>query len=91
MGGDANQWQPNLFRNTTQIYPFEGKTPGSWNLVTAMADDAIDYMTRMHQTNPAKPLFIKYAPVPPMRPTTPPRSGWTRSTPCTSLMMATKN
>jgi arylsulfatase len=32
VGGDANQWQPNLFRNTTQIYPFEGK-PG-WNLVT---------------------------------------------------------
>ena len=27
VGGDANQWQPNLFRNTTQIYPFEGK-PG---------------------------------------------------------------
>ena len=62
VGGDANQWQPNLFRNTTQIYPFEGAAPGSWNLVTAMADDAIDYMTRMHQINPDKPLFIKYAP-----------------------------
>jgi arylsulfatase len=22
--GDANQWQTNLFRNTTQIYPFDG-------------------------------------------------------------------
>jgi arylsulfatase A-like enzyme len=62
VGGDANQWQPNLFRNTTQIFPFEGKTPGTWNLVTAMADDAIDYMTRMHQIQPDKPLFIKYAP-----------------------------
>ena len=60
VGGDANQWQPNLFRNTTQIYPFEGK-PG-WNLVTGMADDAIDYMTRMHQIQPDKPIFIKYAP-----------------------------
>ena len=60
IGGDANQWQPNLFRNTTQIYPFEGK-PG-WNLVTGMADDAIDYMNRMHQIQPDKPLFIKYAP-----------------------------
>ena len=60
VGGDANQWQPNLFRNTTQIYPFEGK-PG-WNLVTGMADDAIDYMTRIHQTDPSKPIFIKYAP-----------------------------
>ncbi|RVI73885.1 arylsulfatase [Sinorhizobium meliloti] len=59
IGGDANQWQPNLFRNTTQIYPFEGK-PG-WNLVTAMADDAIDYLTRLDQTMPDKPFFIKYA------------------------------
>jgi arylsulfatase A-like enzyme len=60
VGGDANQWAPNLFRNTTQIYPFEGK-PG-WNLVTGMADDAIDYMNRINQTNPSKPFFIKYAP-----------------------------
>jgi arylsulfatase A-like enzyme len=62
VGGDANQWEPNLFRNTTQIYPFLGAQPGSWNLVTAMADDAIDYMYRMHQTDPSKPFFVKYAP-----------------------------
>ncbi len=60
IGGDANQWQPNLFRNTTQIYPFQGKP--EWNLVTGMADDAIDYMNRMHQIQPDKPIFIKYAP-----------------------------
>jgi len=60
VGGDANQWQPNLFRNTTQIYPFEGK-PG-WNLITGMADDAIDYLNRVNQTMPDKPFFIKYAP-----------------------------
>ncbi len=62
VGGDTNQWQPNLFRNTTQIYPYLGHEPGSWNLITAMADDAIDWMTRMHQTDPSKPLLIKYAP-----------------------------
>ncbi len=62
IGGDANQWQPNLFRNTTQIYPFDGKPAGSWNLITAMADDAIDWMSRMHQTDPSKPVIIKYAP-----------------------------
>ncbi|MBB4039543.1 arylsulfatase [Microvirga flocculans] len=62
IGGDANQWQPNLFRNTTQIYPFEGKPAGSWNLVTAMADDAVDYVNRMHQIQPGKPIFVKYAP-----------------------------
>lgn len=61
VGGDANQWEPNLFRNTTQIYPFVGKE-GEWNLTTAMADDAIDYIYRVHQTAPDKPFLIKYAP-----------------------------
>ena len=27
IGGDTNQWEPNLFRNTTPIYPYVGK-PG---------------------------------------------------------------
>lgn len=62
VGGDANQWGPNLFRNTTQIYPFQGKPPGEWNLITAMADDAIDWMYRIHQTNPDQPLFLYYVP-----------------------------
>jgi arylsulfatase A-like enzyme len=61
MGGDTNQWQPgNLVRNTTPIYPYEGK-PG-WNLVTAMADDAIDYINRLNALSPEQPFFIKYAP-----------------------------
>jgi arylsulfatase len=60
VGGDSNQWQPNLFRNTTQIYPFEGK-PG-WNLITGMADDAIDYLYRLDQIDPNKPFFLHYVP-----------------------------
>ncbi len=60
IGGDSNQWQPNLFRNTTQIYPFEGK-PG-WNLTTGMADDAIDYLNRMNQIQPSKPFFLYFVP-----------------------------
>jgi arylsulfatase A-like enzyme len=60
VGGDANQWQPNLFRNTTQIYPFQGK-PG-WNLVSGMADDAIDYLHRVNQIDPSKPFFLHYVP-----------------------------
>jgi arylsulfatase A-like enzyme len=62
VGGDANQWEPNLFRNTTQIYPFQGKAPGTWNLVTAMADDAIDWMTQLNQIDPSKPFFVYYVP-----------------------------
>lgn len=61
MGGDTNQWQPgNLVRNTTPIHPYEGK-PG-WNLMTAMADDAIDYMNRIHALSPEQPWLIKFAP-----------------------------
>jgi arylsulfatase A-like enzyme len=61
MGGDTNQWEPgNLVRNTTPIYPYEGK-PG-WNLTTAMADEAIDYMNRINALAPDQPFFIKYAP-----------------------------
>jgi arylsulfatase len=82
VGGDANQWGPNLFRNTTQIYPWighegtlkmdrsdpkaeiwpvTGEEP-SWNLITAMADDAIDWMYRIHQTDPEQPIFLHYVP-----------------------------
>ncbi|MCP5532831.1 MAG: arylsulfatase [Akkermansiaceae bacterium] len=60
VGGDANQWQPNLFRNHTQIYPFEGK-PG-WNLVTGMADEAINHLAELNQIQPDKKFFVKYAP-----------------------------
>ncbi len=60
VGGDANQWQPNLFRNTTQIYPFYNQ-PG-WNLTTAMADDAIEYLKRITAINPDQPFFIYYVP-----------------------------
>jgi len=61
MGGDTNQWEPaNLVRNTTPIYPFVNNP--SYNLITAMADEAIDYMNRMDALTPEQPFFIKYAP-----------------------------
>jgi arylsulfatase A-like enzyme len=60
VGGDASQWQPNLFRNTTAIYPFQGH-PG-WNLETAMADEAIQYMKQLKEIAPDKPFFVYYVP-----------------------------
>jgi arylsulfatase A-like enzyme len=62
IGGDTSQWEPNLFRNTTQIYPYVGKAPGTWNLTTAMADDAIDWLSRVNQIDPSKPFFCYYVP-----------------------------
>jgi arylsulfatase len=60
VGGDASQWQPNLFRNTTAIYPFLDN-PG-WNLETAMADEAIHYMKQLKEIAPGKPWFVYYVP-----------------------------
>ena len=61
VGGDTSQWQPgNLFRNMTPIHPYNGN-PG-WNLITAMADDTIDYINTQTATNPKRPWFIHYAP-----------------------------
>jgi arylsulfatase len=60
IGGDTNQWQPNLFRNMTQIYPFRDN-PG-FNLTTAMVDDAIAYLNRINALAPDQPFFLKYAP-----------------------------
>ena len=60
VGGDASQWEPNLFRNTTPIYPYVGK-PG-WNLTTAMADDAIHWMKQLNDINSSMPFFLHYVP-----------------------------
>jgi len=60
IGGDTSQWQPNLFRNTTAIYPYVGNP--QWNLTTAMADDAIKHIQMLHALAPNKPFFIHYAP-----------------------------
>jgi arylsulfatase len=60
VGGDASQWQPNLYRNTSAIYPFEGH-PG-WNLTTAMADEAIQHMKEIKEIAPDKPFFVYYVP-----------------------------
>jgi len=60
VGGDASQWQPNLFRNTTPIYPFQGNS--GWNLTTAMADEAIGHMKDLKAIAPDKPFFVYYVP-----------------------------
>jgi arylsulfatase A-like enzyme len=60
VGGDTSQWQPNLFRNHTAIAPYNGH-PG-WNLITAMADDAIQYMRGNNEIASDQPFFVYYVP-----------------------------
>src|SRR5450631_3928642 len=61
MGGDADQWAPgSLFLDTTHIEPFIGHP--QWNLITAMADDAIQWMNELNDVNPDMPFLLYYAP-----------------------------
>jgi arylsulfatase A-like enzyme len=60
VGGDTSQWQPNLFRNTTAIYPYLNNP--KWNLITAMADDAIAWMNQLNSIDPSKPFLVYYVP-----------------------------
>jgi arylsulfatase A-like enzyme len=61
IGDDTSQWQPNnLFRNTTPIEPYLGH-PG-WNLITAMADEAISRIKMLNEIQPDRPFMIYYAP-----------------------------
>ena len=61
IGGDTSQWQPgNLFRNTTPIYPYNNNP--KWNLITAMADDAIRWLDELNDLDPSLPFFCYYVP-----------------------------
>ena len=60
MGGETDQWEPYLFRDHTQIFPWIGK-PG-YNLTTDMADEAINYLKQLNAAAPTKPFFLYYVP-----------------------------
>ena len=60
VSGETNQWQPDLYRNTTRVYPYVGNP--SYNLTTDMADDAINYLNQLNELDPKKPFFLYYAP-----------------------------
>jgi arylsulfatase A-like enzyme len=61
VGGDTSQWQPgNLYRNTTRIQPYIGNP--NYNLTTAMADEAVDWLHQLNELDPDKPFFCYYVP-----------------------------
>src|SRR5438874_1602766 len=45
VSGETNQWQPDLYRNTTRVYPYVGNP--NYNLTTDMADDAVHYLNQL--------------------------------------------
>jgi arylsulfatase A-like enzyme len=60
IGGDSSQWTPLLFRNTTRITPFVGHP--EWNLITGMADEAVDWLNRLNSIDSSMPFLLYYAP-----------------------------
>jgi len=60
LGGETDQWTPYLYRNTTPVSPWIGKS--GYNLTTDLADDAIKYMSGLNAAAPDKPFFVYYVP-----------------------------
>ena len=57
-GGDTDQWQPRLFRNTVRAPDL----PAGEILDHALADDIIHYLHNQKAAAPDKPFFVYYAP-----------------------------
>jgi len=60
MGGETDQWTPYLFQNNRQVFPFAGKP--DYNLITDMADEAINYMGQLNAADPETPFLVYYVP-----------------------------
>ena len=59
-GGETNQWDPPLFENTSPTQKPEGDD--EWHLSSAMADQAIGWISQQKACAPDKPFFCYWAP-----------------------------
>src|SRR6516225_5396549 len=63
IGGEANQWAPALYRDTT---PVEMEIPkgkeGHYTLNDSLADEVISYIHNEKSVTPDRPFFVYYAP-----------------------------
>ena len=73
MGGETDQWTPYLYRNTTPVFPWIGKT--GYNLTTDLADDAIRYLSGLNAAAPTRHSYSITCPAAPTHRTSRPRSG----------------
>jgi arylsulfatase len=61
MGGDTNNWQPELVYDNHQIEP--EKTPEEgYHLTEDLADRAIEFITDLRNVAPNKPFFLYFCP-----------------------------
>lgn len=66
VGGDADQWHPSLFRNTSRVIGDVLK--GGETLDEAFARDAIQWIHNQKAAHSGKPFFVYYAPGTPHAP-----------------------
>ncbi len=59
MGGDTNQWDPDLCEDNHQIEPPRSPEEG-YHLTEDLADKAIEYLTDLRNTAPEKPFFLYF-------------------------------
>jgi arylsulfatase len=60
IGGDTNQWRPNLTEGTRPIEPYRGNP--DYNLDDDLADQAAKWITMQKTVAPDRPFFCYYAP-----------------------------
>jgi arylsulfatase A-like enzyme len=61
LGGETNQWYPDLTRDNTPTQPPSTPEEG-YHLSEDLADEAIRYIVDAHVNAPEKPFFMYYAP-----------------------------
>ncbi|HZP28048.1 MAG TPA: arylsulfatase [Acidimicrobiia bacterium] len=59
--GDTNQWAPNLVRDNHYVDPPRSPADG-YHLSEDLADQAVRYVTELHQAAPDRPFFLYFAP-----------------------------
>ncbi len=60
MGAESNQFEPELWRDTTQVYAPKTSSQG-YNLNEDLANDAIHWLRQHDASSPGKPFFLYYA------------------------------
>lgn len=61
LNGEANQWEPVLYRNTTQV-PAPKSAEQGYHFTENIADEAIHWVHQSKTLAPDKPFFVYFAP-----------------------------
>lgn len=61
LGGEASQYEPSLFRNTSPVSHHETSREG-YHLTEDIAQDAVNWLREQEAFSPGKPFFMYWAP-----------------------------